>query len=111
MASEKIINTNYTTNLNLDLSGLSERITNRSCYAKRNGNVIFLNIDVAVTGNTSVSMGNILLQGNRPSNNINAILNNGLGSGFISAVIQTSGNVILYPDGSGYAQGYVCFVV
>lgn len=94
----------------LDLSAIASNITNRNTFCKKFGNMIFLAIDVEVTGSTSSSMGIVLPQGSRPSGQISTPLGNGLSTGVVSIVIKTNGEIVIYPQGSGYCQGVVTFL-
>lgn len=94
----------------LDLSGMASNITNRGCFCRKFGKMVFLNIDVAVTGSSSSSMGAILPAGYRPYSNVNAVMADGTGNGYVTVLINGYGNVTIYPKGSGYCQGSVTFM-
>lgn len=110
-----ITRTNIGDNINimdvsLNLSSLPSNVTDRGCFCKRFGKLIFLSIDVAVTGTSSTPLNNLLPVGCRPKTNVNVVMADGTGNGYVTVLVNGYGSVIMYPKGSGYCQGNLTFI-
>lgn len=110
-----ITQTNIGDNINimdvsLNLSSLPSNVTDRGCFCKRFGKLIFLSIDVAITGTSSTSLNNLLPVGCRPRTNVNVVMADGTGNGYVTVLVNGYGSVIIYPKGSGYCQGNLTFI-